>query len=393
MNKKTVRDIDAAGRRVLVRVDFNVPQDAEGNITDDTRIRAALPTLQYLIDQGAKTILVSHLGRPKGVTDSLRMDPVARRLSELLGRTVTKVNDCIGQEVALAVSRMQNGDILLLENVRFYKEEEKNDPDFARNLASIADIYVNDAFGTAHRAHASTEGVAHLLPAVAGFLMEKEIGYLGRALSNPERPFVAVLGGAKVADKIGVIENLISKVNSLLIGGGMAFTFLKALGKEIGKSLLDADSLDLARELMEKAKQAGVAFALPVDVVAADKVEEGASSQVVSVDAIPADMIGVDIGPETVQRFGAVIQNAKTVVWNGPMGVFEIKAFATGTEGIAHAMAASGATTIVGGGDSAAAVEQLGYADKIAHISTGGGASLEFLEGKALPGVVALLDK
>ncbi|MCC6444185.1 MAG: phosphoglycerate kinase [Armatimonadetes bacterium] len=393
MDKKTIRDIDVAGKRVLVRVDFNVPLDSEGRITDDTRIRAVVPTIQYLVEQGARAILVSHLGRPKGVTDSLRLDPVAARLSKLIGRPVAKVNDCIGDEVAEAAARLQNGDILLLENVRFYKEEEKNDLEFAKKLASIADVYVNDAFGTAHRAHASTEGVAHLLPAVSGFLMEKEIEYLGKALSSPERPFVSVLGGAKVADKIGVIENLIPQVNSLLIGGGMAFTFLKAQGKEIGKSLLDADSLNLAKDLMAKAARAGVAFELPVDVVVVAEVEPGAASQTVPVDAIPADQYGVDIGPETVKRFSETIAGAKTVVWNGPMGVFEIVDFARGTEGVAHAMSASGAITIVGGGDSAAAVEQLGYGDKITHISTGGGASLEFLEGKALPGVVALLDR
>jgi phosphoglycerate kinase len=345
------------------------------------------------VDAGAKVIVVSHLGRPKGgPDDKLRMDPVAARLQELLGRPVKKLNDCIGPSVEEAVAAMQPGDVILLENVRFYSEEEKNDPEFARKLAALADVYVNDAFGTSHRAHASTEGVAHYLPAVAGFLMEKEIDYLSRALSNPDRPFVAVLGGAKVSDKIKVIENLITKVDTLLIGGGMAYTFLKAKGLEIGKSILDADSLDLAKETMRKAQELGVAFELPVDVVVADRFAEDANTQTVPVEAIPADWMGMDIGPKTAEKWAGILKQAKTVVWNGPVGVFEMDKFAVGTKAIAEAIASSSAVSIVGGGDSAAALEKLGYADKMTHISTGGGASLEFLEGRELPGVVALLD-
>jgi phosphoglycerate kinase len=394
MKKKTVRDIDVAGKRVLVREDLNVPLDPNtGQITDDRRIRAAIPTIKYLVDAGAKVIVVSHLGRPKGgPDDKLRMDPVAARLQELLGRPVKKLNDCIGPSVEEAVAAMQPGDVILLENVRFYSEEEKNDPEFARKLAALADVYVNDAFGTSHRAHASTEGVAHYLPAVAGFLMEKEIDYLSRALSNPDRPFVAVLGGAKVSDKIKVIENLITKVDTLLIGGGMAYTFLKAKGLEIGKSILDADSLDLAKETMRKAQELGVAFELPVDVVVADRFAEDANTQTVPVEAIPADWMGMDIGPKTAEKWAGILKQAKTVVWNGPVGVFEMDKFAVGTKAIAEAIASSSAVSIVGGGDSAAALEKLGYADKMTHISTGGGASLEFLEGRELPGVVALLD-
>jgi 3-phosphoglycerate kinase len=393
VNKKTVEDIDVRGKRVLVRVDFNVPQDEAGAITDDTRIRAALPTIQYLVDHGAKLILVSHLGRPKGPTDKLRMDPVAKRLSELLGKPVKKLNDVIGPEVEAAVAGMRPGDVILLENVRFYAEEETNDPDFAKKLASTAELYVNDAFGTAHRAHASTEGVAHYLPAVAGFLMQNEIDYLSRALTNPDRPFVSILGGAKVADKIPVIKNLIEKVDTLLIGGAMAFTFLKAKGLEIGKSLLDAESLDLCKELMEKAGSKGVNFELPEDVVVADHLAADAQSKVVPADAIPTDWLGVDIGPKAIDRFRGYIVKAGTVVWNGPMGVFEMAPFAAGTRAVAQAMAESNAVTIVGGGDSAAAVEQMGFADRMSHVSTGGGASLEFLEGRQLPGVVALNDK
>lgn len=394
MNKKTVKDIDVKGKRVLVRVDFNVPQDEDGNITDDRRIKAAIPTIQYLIGQGAKVILVSHLGRPKGkFNEKFRMNPVADRLAELLGKPIKKLDDVIGPAVDSAVNAMQTGDVILLENVRFYKEEEENDPEFAKKLASLADVYVNDAFGTAHRAHASTEGVAHYLPAVAGFLMQKEIDYLGRALSNPNRPFVAILGGAKVKDKIPVIENLLEKVDTLLVGGGMAYTFLKAKGYEIGQSLLDAESVDLCKELLTKAQQKGVRFELPVDIVTATQLSAYASTEVMDADKIPADRMGADIGPKTREKFRNFILNAGTVVWNGPMGVFELAPFAGGTKAIAQAMADSKAVTIVGGGDSAAAVEQVGFADKMSHVSTGGGASLEFLEGKALPGVVALLDK
>jgi len=393
MNKKTVKDIDVAGKRVLVRVDFNVPQDDSGNITDDTRIRAALPTIQYLIDHNAKVILVSHLGRPKGVTDKLRMDPVAKRLSALLGKPVKKADDVIGPTVEAAVNALSPGEVILLENVRFYAEEEANDPGFAKKLASLADIYVNDAFGTAHRAHASTEGTAHYLPAVSGFLMQKEIDYLSKAITNPDRPYVAVLGGAKVADKIPVIENLIDKVDVLLIGGGMAYTFLKAKGYEVGKSLLDESSLGLVKEQMDKAAAKGVRFELPDDVLAADRLAPDADTKIVPISGIPADWLGLDIGPRTSEKFRKYILEAGTVVWNGPMGVFEMEPFAGGTRAVAQAMADSKAVTIVGGGDSAAAVEQMSFADKMSHVSTGGGASLEFLEGKQLPGVVALNDK
>ncbi|GBC94864.1 Phosphoglycerate kinase [bacterium HR16] len=398
MNKKTIEDIEVKGKRVLVRVDFNVPQDETGKITDDRRIRAALPTIQYLMKQGARTILVSHLGRPKGKPEDrekFTLKPVAERLSELLGKPVPLAPDCVGPEVEKMVQAMKDGDVLLLENVRFHPEEEKNDPEFAKQLASLAEVYVNDAFGTAHRAHASTEGVTKYLPGVAGYLMQKEIEYLGGALANPKRPFIAVLGGAKVKDKIPVIENLMGKVDRLIIGGGMAYTFLKAQGKEIGQSLLDADSLDFCREMLTKA---GDKILLPVDVVVADgnpfeKGPDAVQTQVVSVDAIPAGWQGVDIGPETQKRFAEAVKGAGTVVWNGPMGIFEFDKFAVGTRAMAQALADSGAVTIVGGGDSAAAVEQLGFADKMTHISTGGGASLEFLEGKVLPGVAALQDK
>lgn len=392
MNKKTVKDVDFQGKRVLVRVDFNVPLK-DGVITDDTRIKAALPTINYLIEQGGKVILMSHLGRPKGqVKEEFRLNPVADRLSELLGKEVIKVNDCIGEEPQKAIAKMQPGDVLLLENVRFYAEETKNDPQFAKQLAELADVYVNDAFGTAHRAHASTAGVAQYLPAVAGFLMEKELEMLGKALENPQRPFVAVIGGAKVSDKIGVIDNLLDKVNTLIIGGGMANTFLKAQGYNVGKSLLEEDKVDLAKELLEKAKNAGIDLLLPVDAVVASS-PESTESQTVSVEQVPADQMILDIGPQTAEKFAAVLKHAATVVWNGPMGVFEIDAFAKGTEFVARALAESNAISIVGGGDSAAAVKKTGVADKISHISTGGGASLEFLEGKELPGVKVLQDK
>ncbi len=394
MAKATVRDVDVRGRRVLVRVDFNVPMNAERAITDDTRIRAALPTVQYLMDQGAKVILASHLGRPKGKpTDEFRMDPVAARLGELLGKPVRKLDDCVGDAVKAAVATMRDGDVVLLENLRFHAEEEANDRAFARMLADLAEIYVNDAFGTAHRAHASTAGVAEFLPAVAGFLMNREIEVMGKALSSPERPFVAILGGAKVRDKVGVVENLIGKVDTLLIGGGMAYTFLKARGFEIGKSILEEDKIPLARALMEKAATRGVRLALPTDVVIADRFAEDADTRIVPVDAIPPDWQALDIGPGTLREFGRAISEARTVIWNGPMGVFEMKPFASGTRGIAEALARSGAVTIVGGGDSVAALEDMGLADKMTHVSTGGGASLEFLEGKELPGVAVLRDK
>jgi phosphoglycerate kinase len=388
--KKTIRDVQVEGKRVLVRVDFNVPL-AEGKVTDDTRIRAALPTINYLLKHGAKVILMSHLGRPKGkVVDELRLDPVAERLSELLSRPVRKLDDCVGPEVEAAVAGMRRGDVILLENTRFYAEDESNDPSFARKLAALGDIFVNDAFGAAHRAHASTVGVAEVLPAVAGFLMEKELTFLGQALSAPEHPFVAILGGAKVSDKIGVIDNLLTRVDGLLIGGGMANTFLKAQGREVGQSLVEDESLDVAREMLERS---GEKLGLPVDVVVADRFDAEANSKVVPVDQVSEDWRILDIGPETADLFKQRLAGAKTVVWNGPMGVFEFPRFAVGTVAIARILAESGATTIIGGGDSAAAVEQAGLADKMTHISTGGGASLEFLEGKELPGVAVLEDK
>lgn len=394
MNKKTIEDVNPEGLRVLVRVDFNVPLDENQTITDDRRIRAALPTIRYLVDHGAKVILCSHLGRPKGeVKDALRLNPVAARLSELIDLPVTKVDDCIGPDVARVISTMNNGDIVLLENLRFHKEEEKNDPEFARQLASLADLYVNDAFGAAHRAHGSTEGVTRYLTAVSGYLMQKELEYLGKALTDPRRPFVAILGGAKVADKIPVIQNLLGKVDTLIIGGGMAYTFLKAKGFEIGASLLDGDGISLAAQAMADAEARGVRLLLPVDIVVATEFSEAAASKVVAADQIPSDMMGMDIGPETLRLFTDAVKDAGTVVWNGPMGVFEMPKFAEGTRAVAEAMANSSATTIVGGGDSAAAVEQMGYASRMSHVSTGGGASLEFLEGKALPGVEALADR
>ncbi len=395
-NKKTVEDVDVAGKRVLVRVDFNVPQDETGAITDDRRIRAALPTIEYLIAHNARVILASHLGRPKGgPTPKYSLAPVAARLGELLGKSVPLAPDSVGPDVEALVGKLGDGDVLLLENVRFYPEEEKNDPAYAEKLAGLADIYVNDAFGTAHRAHASTEGVAHRLPGVAGYLMKRELDYLGSNVDNPARPFVAILGGAKVKDKISVIEALLPKVDTLIIVGGMAYTFFKAEGLEIGKSLLDANNLDFAKRLLD---EHGDKIMLPVDVTVAngnpfDTDVATLQTKVVPVTEIPADWEGVDAGPVTVKAIAAVLQGAKTVIWNGPAGIFEFDQFATGTKGIAQAMADSAATTIVGGGDSAAAVEKLGFADQMTHISTGGGASLEFLEGKELPGVAALQDK
>jgi phosphoglycerate kinase len=391
MDKKTVRDVDVQGKRVLVRVDFNVPLK-DGGVSDDRRIRAALPTIQYLLDHGAAVVLMSHLGRPKGEPKpEFRMDPVAERLGELLGKPVTKLDDCVGVEVENAVKAMQPGDVILLENTRFKPGETKNDAVLAEGLAQLGDIFVNDAFGAAHRAHASTTGVAQHLPAVAGFLMEKELNYLGRALADPERPFLAVLGGAKISDKIGVIQNLLSKVDSLLIGGGMANTFFKAQGLNVGDSLVEEEALDTARELLGSA---GDRLVLPVDCVVADRFEADAQAKVVPVDQVPAGWRILDIGPASVAHFSNRLAAAKTVVWNGPMGVFEFPRFAEGTFAIARVLAGlEGATTIIGGGDSAAAVEQSGLADKMSHISTGGGASLEFLEGKELPGVAALMDK
>ncbi len=389
MNKKTIRDLTVKNKRVLVRVDFNVPLD-KGKVTDDTRIAAALPTIQYLIEQGAKVVLCSHLGRPKGKDQTLSLRPVAARLEQLLDKRVTFVADCIGQPVERVLEGMDAGDVVLLENLRFYPEEEKNDAAFAKKLAAAGDTYVNDAFGTAHRAHASTEGVTHYLPSVAGFLMEKELHYLGAALANPAHPFVAILGGAKVSDKIKVVENLLPKVDALLIGGGMANTFLAARGLNLGQSLVEADKLDIAKALMEKG---GAKIILPLDAVIADKFDANAQSQTVAVDAVPNDWRVLDIGPRTLDAFGQILSSAKTVVWNGPVGVFEFPAFAKGTVEIAKRLAQAGATTIIGGGDSAAAVEQAGVANKMTHISTGGGAALEFLEGRELPGVAALMDK
>jgi phosphoglycerate kinase len=396
MAKQGLTDIDPRGKRVLARVDFNVPQDDTGRITDDRRIQASLPTIRYLLDHDAKVILVSHLGRPKGVDPKWSLKPVAERLSELLGKPVPLAPDSVGPAVGAAVSGLRPGDVLLLENVRFHPEEEKNDPAFARQLAANADLFVNDAFGTAHRAHASTEGVTHFLPAVAGFLLQKELEVLGAALDNPRRPFAAILGGKKVSDKIGVIEHLLEKVDALLIGGGMAFTFLKAKGYEIGRSVLDEDGLDLARRVMERAQRPGPRLELPVDVVVAREFDANAESRVVPSDGIPAGWIGMDVGPQTLARFRDALSGAMTIIWNGPMGVFEMPRFAAGTLAVAEMLAertAAGATTIIGGGDSAAAVEQMGLADRMSHISTGGGASLEFLEGKELPGVAALRDR
>ncbi|HEY9692185.1 MAG TPA: phosphoglycerate kinase [Oculatellaceae cyanobacterium] len=397
MSKKSVANLsasDLSGKRVLVRVDFNVPLDDAGSITDDTRIRAALPTIQDLTGKGAKVILTSHFGRPKGVDDKLRLTPVAKRLSELLGQEVIKCDDCIGDEVTSKVGAMQNGQVALLENVRFYKEEEKNDPEFAKKLASVADLYVNDAFGTAHRAHASTEGVTHhLSPSVAGYLIEKELKYLQNAIESPQRPLAAIIGGSKVSSKIGVIETLLEKCDKLLLGGGMIFTFYKARGLNVGKSLVEEDKLELARSLEAKAKERGVQLLLPTDVVVADNFAADANAQTVSIENIPDGWMGLDIGPDSVKVFQEALADCKSVIWNGPMGVFEFDKFAAGTEAIAHTLAEigkQGATTIIGGGDSVAAVEKVGLADQMSHISTGGGASLELLEGKELPGIAAL---
>ena len=394
-NKKTVQDIDVRGKKVLLRCDFNVPQDkATGAITSDKRIVAALPTIRYLLEQGAAVIACSHLGKPKGEWKaSLSLAPVAQRLSELLGREVIFAKDVIGEDAKAKAAALKGGEIMLLENLRFHIEEEKNDPGFAKELASLAEVYVSDAFGTVHRAHASTAGVAAYLPAVSGFLVARELEVMGKALDDPKRPFVAVLGGAKVSDKINVINNLLEKADTIIIGGGMAYTFAKAQGGEIGKSLLEADKLDYALEMIEKAKARGVKLLLPVDSVCAKEFSADAEPVTFPAGKIPEDMMGMDIGPETVKLFCDAVKDAGTIVWNGPMGVFEFPAFAVGTKAMAQALAESGAVTIIGGGDSAAAAEQLGFADRITHISTGGGASLEFLEGKELPGVACLLDK
>lgn len=396
MSKKTVSDLDLKGKKVLMRADFNVPLDENGVITDETRITAALPTINYILDQGAALILMSHMGRPKNQPNpKFSLEPVAKKLSELLKKEVIFNDDgaVTGSITVAAAAALKPGQILLLQNTRFRPEEEKNDHRFAKELADLGDVFVNDAFGTAHRAHASTVGIAEFLPGVSGFLIQKELDFMGKALEKPERPFVAILGGSKVSDKIGVINNLLEKVDTLIIGGGMAFTFLKAQGYEIGKSLLEEDKMELANELVKKAQAKGVNLLLPVDVVAAETFAAEAPFVVVNINAIPANSLGLDIGPETAAIFTKVILEAKTVIWNGPMGVFEMPAFAKGTEAVAKAMSDSDAITIIGGGDSAAAVKILGYEDGMSHISTGGGASLEFLEGKKLPGIEILQDK
>ncbi|TCU75724.1 phosphoglycerate kinase [Tissierella praeacuta] len=393
LNKKSLKDLDFAGKKVLVRCDFNVPMDEDGRITDDIRIKSSLPTINYLVEKGAKVILMSHLGRPKGEPNKkYTLEPVAKRLRELLNKKVIFAQDdfVVSDMVKKQVDAMKDGDIVLLENTRFRKEEEKNEENFAKNLASLGELYVNDAFGTSHRAHASNVGVSTYLPSAVGFLVEKEISIMGKALESPERPFVAILGGAKVSDKIGVIENLINKVDTIIVGGGMAYTFLKAQEYEIGKSLLEEDKIDLANELLKKAKNNNVKLMLPVDVVAAKEFKNDTEFKTVKIDNIPNDMMGLDIGEKSIELFSNIIKEAKTVVWNGPMGVFEMENFAKGTYAIAKAMAESEAVTIVGGGDSASAVEKSGYADRMTHISTGGGASLELLEGKILPGIEAI---
>jgi len=385
---RTITDIQFKGKRTLVRVDFNVPLDKSNNITDDTRIRAAIPTLKHIVDQGGRLIIMSHLGRPKGGPDpKYSMKPVLGRLSSLLGKQVAFAPDCIGEDAVRISKSMKDGDVLLLENLRFYPQEEKNDPTFCKSLASLGEIFVSDAFGTAHRAHASTAGIADILPAYAGFLMEKEITYLNKVTQSPERPMVAIMGGAKVSDKILVIENLLSKVDTLLVGGGMAFTFLKAQGREIGKSLCEMDKLDVAKKIMEKAKLTGKTLMFPIDVVTAPEIKDGVAVKTVDIGAIPANELGLDIGPKTIEAFISELKNAKTILWNGPMGVFETKPFDVGTRKIAEAMTTLKATTVVGGGDSVAAIEQMGAANKVSHVSTGGGACLEYLEGKTLPGI------
>lgn len=394
LNKKSIEDIAVEGKKVLVRVDFNVPLDDDGNITDDRRIREALPTIKYLREHNARVILMSHLGRPKGkFNEKYSLKPVAERLSERLNCEVKLAKDVVGDEVEAMAESLKEGDVMLLENVRFYAEEEKNDREFAKKLASLGDIYVNDAFGTAHRAHATTAGIADFLPSAIGYLIKKELDIMGKALTSPERPFAAVLGGAKVSDKIGVIENLMDKVDALLIGGGMAYTFFKAKGYEIGKSILEADKVELAGEILKKADSKGIKLLLPVDTVVAPEFSNEVPYKTVEASNIPADQMGMDIGEKTRDIYSEIVKNAKTVVWNGPMGVFEMPNFAKGTFKLAEAMSECKGTTIVGGGDSAAAVEQLGFADKITHISTGGGASLEFLEGKVLPGIDVIEDK
>ncbi|NLY77502.1 MAG: phosphoglycerate kinase [Tissierellia bacterium] len=396
MNKRTLKDLDVRGKRVLVRCDFNVPIDENGHITDDRRITSSLPTINYLMENGAKVILMSHLGRPKGEANpKFSLAPVAKRLSELLNKEVIFAKDdkVVSDQVKEIVENMKETDVVLLENTRFRKEETKNEENFAKELASLGDLYVNDAFGTCHRAHASNVGVSSHLPSAVGFLVEKEISVMGKALENPERPFVAILGGAKVSDKIGVIENLLNKVDSILIGGGMSYTFLKAQGYEIGTSIVEDEKLDLANELMKKAQEKNVKLLLPEDVVVAKEFKNDTEFKTVPIDQIPADMMGMDMGQKSIEAFSEEIKNAKTVIWNGPLGVFEMENFKKGTDAIARVMAETNATTIVGGGDSASAVEKAGFASKMTHISTGGGASLEFLEGKVLPGIAAIDDK
>ena len=394
-SKKTVSDVDLEAQKVLLRCDFNVPLDKETNeITDDTRINAALPTIKYLLDNGASVVACSHLGRPKGeINPKLSLKPVAERLSEFLGKSVIMADDVVGGDAMAKASALKSGEIMLLENLRFHPEEEKNDPEFAKKLASMGDIFVSDAFGTVHRAHASTEGVANYLPAVSGLLVEKELRFLGDALNNPKRPFVAVLGGSKVSDKLAVIDKLLDKANTLIIGGGMAYTFIKAEGGSIGLSLCEEDKLSYCHEMLEKAKKLGVEILLPTDTVAAAEFKPDSTPVVVDIHAIPDNLMGLDIGPETAEIFAERVRNAGTVLWNGPLGVFEFEAFSHGTFAVAQAMAECAGTTIIGGGDSAAAVALFGLGDKMSHVSTGGGASLEFMEGKALPGVICLLDK
>ena len=398
MNKLSIDSVELKGKRVLVRVDFNVPLDENLNITDDIRITSSLPTIKKIITEGGKAILMSHLGRPKGGPNpKYSLNPTAVRLGKLLGKEVKLAPDCVGADAKSMVDNMKDGDVLILENVRFHAEEEKNDPEFARQLAELGDVYINDAFGSAHRAHASTEGITkYIKTAAAGYLMQKELDYLGGAIFNPTRPYCAILGGAKISGKIDVISNLLDKVDTLIIGGGMAFTFFKAQGKEIGKSLLEEEKIDLAKEVLDKAKKSGIKFLLPLDVVVADEFKNDSPSSVVSVDKILSDKMGLDIGPETINLFRQEIEMSKTIVWNGPMGVFEMDNFAKGTFAIASSLAdvtVKGSVTIIGGGDSAAAIAKAGLADKVSHVSTGGGASLEFLEGKTLPGVAALTDK
>ncbi|OGF45412.1 MAG: phosphoglycerate kinase [Candidatus Firestonebacteria bacterium RIFOXYA2_FULL_40_8] len=393
MSKLSVRDLDIKGKRVLVRVDFNVPQDAALNVTDDTRIKEALVTIKYVIENGGKAILISHLGRPDGkVVEKMRMAPVAKKLQELLSKPVLTANDCIGEEVKKIVESMKDGDVLLLENVRFHAEEEENDPAFSKQLAELCDVYVNDAFGTAHRAHASTEGVAKFVKqAAAGFLIEKEIKFLGMILENPARPILAIIGGAKISSKIDLLNNLINKVNNLIVGGGMAYTFMKAQGKGIGKSLLEADKVEIAKEILNKAKSRGVNIYLPMDHIVASRKDN--AQDIECVNEIPENMIAFDIGPKSITEFQKVVKESKTIFWNGPLGLFEVNAFAAGTIAIAKAIANSGNVSVVGGGDSVSAIKKAGVTDKMTHISTGGGASLEFIEGKELPGIAALTNK